>query len=152
VNVSWKVAVASSRLSSPVSSGIADTNRSVRFSWLKGLGGGAGHGFALACLRSSRAVRVAPPVMRMGVRCWFSIDRSFLGEANAPGLTGAFVRGIGGECCQPGIRPAPDKVLGLCHRLITRNEGWLQCCNLLVQGMFALRLTDALIIIDPTMG
>jgi len=86
LNVSWKVAVASSRLSSPVSSGIADTNRSVRFSWLKGRGGAGGTGFALACLRSSRAVSVAPPVMRMGVRCWFSIGRSFQGEANAAGV------------------------------------------------------------------
>ena len=66
MNVSLNVAVASSKLSSWVSSGIAEMNRSVRFSSPKG----CGHfdaGFWLGCRRSSRAVRVAPPVMRMGV-------------------------------------------------------------------------------------
>ena len=68
LNVSWNVAVASSRLSSRVISGMADTKRSVRFSSVKGWGmGGADFGW-LGLARSSNAVRVAPPVMRMGVR------------------------------------------------------------------------------------
>ena len=69
VNVSLNVAVASSRLSSRVISGMADTNRSVRFSSVKdGTGEVGGAGRWLGCRRSSSAVRVAPPVMRMGVR------------------------------------------------------------------------------------
>jgi hypothetical protein len=47
---------------------MADTKRSVRFSSVKGWGmGGADFGW-LGLARSSSAVRVAPPVMRMGVR------------------------------------------------------------------------------------
>ena len=62
------VAVASSRLSSCVSSGMAEINRSVRFSSLND-GTGDDSGLGLFGRRSSSAVRVAPPVMRIGVRC-----------------------------------------------------------------------------------
>jgi len=76
VNVSLKTAVASSRLSSWVSSGMAETNRSVRFSAVKvAVAGGAD--VVCVCRSSSRAVRVAPPVMRIGVRLWLSIGNSF---------------------------------------------------------------------------
>jgi hypothetical protein len=67
VNVSLNVAVASSRLSSWVNSGMAETNRSVRFSPVNDETVG-GAGLRPVCRRSSRAVRVAPPVMRIGVR------------------------------------------------------------------------------------
>jgi hypothetical protein len=68
VNVSLKVAVASSRLSSRVISGMVEMKRSVRFSSVKGCSGDD-VGVRLVWRRSSRAVRVAPPVMRIGVRC-----------------------------------------------------------------------------------
>ena len=67
LNVSWNVAVASSRFSSRVSSGMADTNRSVKFSVVNVWTGG-GSGVGLFDRNSSSAVRVAPPVIRMGVR------------------------------------------------------------------------------------
>ena len=67
VNVSLNVAVASSRLSSCVSSGMAEMNRSVRFSSLKDRTGDDSV-LGLFGRRSSSAVSVAPPVMRMGVR------------------------------------------------------------------------------------
>ena len=68
MKVSLKVAVASSRLSSCVSSGMAEMNRSVRFSAVNDVTGVGGAGLGPVGRRSSRAVRVAPPVMRMGVR------------------------------------------------------------------------------------
>jgi len=78
VNVSLKTAVASSRLSSWVSSGMAETNRSVRFSAVKVVvAGETGAGCDLFWRRRRRAVRVAPPVMRIGVRLWLSIGNSF---------------------------------------------------------------------------
>ena len=67
VNVSLNVAVASSRLSSCVSSGMAEMNRSVRFSSLKE-GTGDDSVLGLFGRSSSSAVSVAPPVMRIGVR------------------------------------------------------------------------------------
>jgi len=80
VNVSGNVAVASSRLSSRVSSGMAQMNLSVRFSCVKGLRGDGGTGLRPLGRPSSSAVRVAPPVMRIGVRCEFSIGHSFQGK------------------------------------------------------------------------
>jgi len=67
VKVSLNVAVASSRLSSCVSSGMAVMNRSVRFSSVKDETVDGGAGRWPVGRRSSRAVRVAPPVMRIGV-------------------------------------------------------------------------------------
>jgi hypothetical protein len=68
LNVSLNVAEASSRLSSRVISGMVEMKRSVRFSSVKGCFGDDAD-VRLLCCRSSRAVRVAPPVMRIGVRC-----------------------------------------------------------------------------------
>jgi len=100
LKVSVNVAVASSRLSSRVSSGMAEMNRSVRFSWVKGWRGAGGKGFLLLCRSSSSAVRVAPPVMRIGVRCVFSIGHSFQGS-KSPGLGRGFCLGIYGGWWQP---------------------------------------------------
>jgi hypothetical protein len=47
---------------------MVEMKRSVRFSSVKGCSGDD-VGVRLLCCRSSRAVRVAPPVMRIGVRC-----------------------------------------------------------------------------------
>jgi hypothetical protein len=46
---------------------MAEMNRSVRFSPVNDATVG-GAGLRLVCRRSSNAVRVAPPVMRIGVR------------------------------------------------------------------------------------
>ncbi len=42
---------------------------------------------------SHRAVSVAPPVMRIGVRCWFSIEHSFRGESKTPAGSRGFGEG-----------------------------------------------------------
>jgi hypothetical protein len=77
VKVSVWVAVASSRFSSEVSSGMAAMKCEVMF-WLVNFGneGGIVGGDDLVGVgrdRAMMAARAAPPVMTMGARVWFSI-------------------------------------------------------------------------------